>query len=84
MLGLSIVGTLFAMIALHTRACEVMLPILFLPISIPLIIAAVYATGQLIDGKSLKDISDYLILMGVFDAVFFSLTLIIFDSVVED
>ena len=84
MLGLSIIGTLFAMIALHTRACEVMLPILFLPISIPLIIAAVYATGQLIDGKSLKDISDYLILMGVFDAVFFSLTLIIFDSVVED
>ena len=83
-LGLSIIGTLFAMIALHTRACEVMLPLLFLPISIPLIIAAVYATGQLIDGKSLKDISDYLVLMGVFDTVFFSLTLIIFDSVVED
>jgi len=83
-LGLSIVGTLFSMIALHTRACEVMLPMLFLPVSIPLIIAAVYATAQLIDGKSLSDISDYLVFMGVFDVVFFVLTLIVFDYIVED
>ena len=84
MLGLSIVGTLFSMIALHTRAREVMLPILFLPVSIPLTIAAVYATAQLIAGKSLRDITDYLILMGIFDIVFFTLVLIIFDYVVED
>jgi len=83
-LGLSIVGTLFSMIALHTRACEVMLPVLFLPVSIPLTIAAVYATAQLIDGKSLSDISDYLVFMGVFDVVFFVLTLIVFDYIVED
>jgi heme exporter protein B len=83
-LGLSIVGTLFAMISLHTRAREVMLPMLFLPVSIPITIAAVYATAQLIDGKSLRDISDYLILMGVFDVAFFALTLIIFDYIVED
>lgn len=83
-LGLSIVGTLFSMIALHTRACEVMLPMLFLPVSIPLTIAAVYATAQLIDGKRLNDISDYLVLMGVFDVVFFVLTLIVFDYILED
>ena len=84
MLGLSIVGTLFSMIALHTRACEVMLPMLFLPLSIPLTIAAVYATAQLIDGKSLREISDYLVFMGVFDVVFFTLSLIVFDYIVED
>jgi len=84
MLGLSIVGTLFSMIALHTRAREVMLPILFLPVSIPLTIAAVYSTAQLIAGKGLRDIADYLTLMGIFDIVFFTLVLIIFDYVVED
>ena len=84
MLGLSIVGTLFSMIALHTRAREVMLPILFLPVSIPLTISAVYATAHLIAGKSLRDIADYLTLMGIFDIVFFTLVLIIFDYVVED
>lgn len=83
-LGLSIVGTLFAMITLHTRAREVMLPMLLLPVSVPLTIAAVYATAQLIDGKDLKDITDYLTLMGIFDIVFFALALIVFDYVVED
>jgi heme exporter protein B len=84
MLGLSIVGTLFSMIALHTRAHEVMLPLLFLPVSVPLTIAAVYATAQLIAGKSLGDIADYLTLIGVFDIVFFTLALIVFDYIVED
>jgi heme exporter protein B len=84
MLGLSIVGTLFGMIALHTRAREVMLPMLFLPVSIPLTIAAVQATAQLIDGKSLKDIADYLVLIGIFDVVFFVLALIVFDYIVEE
>src|SRR5712691_1492326 len=67
MLGLSIVGTLFWMITLHTRAREVMLPMLFLPVSVPLTIAVVYATDQLIAGKSFGDIADYLTLIGVFD-----------------
>jgi heme exporter protein B len=84
MLGLSIVGTLFGMIALHTRAREVMLPMLFLPVSIPLTIAAVQATAQLIDGKSLRDIADYLVLIGIFDVVFFVLALIVFDYIVEE
>ncbi len=84
MLGLSIVGTLFSMIALHTRACEVMLPMLFLPVSIPLTIAAVQATAQLIDGKSLRDIADYLVLIGIFDVVFFVLVLMVFDYIVEE
>ena len=83
-LGLSIVGTLFGMIALHTRAYEVMLPMLFLPVSIPLTIAAVQATAQLINGKSLRDIADYLILIGIFDVVFFVLVLMVFDYIVEE
>jgi heme exporter protein B len=83
-LGLSIVGTLFAMITLHTRAREVMLPMLFLPVSVPLTIASVYATAQLITGMTLRDVADYLSLLGVFDIVFFTLVLLIFDYIVED
>src|SRR5919197_4521329 len=84
MLGLSIVGTLFGMIALHTRACEVMLPMLFLPVSIPLTIAAVQATAQLIDGKGLRESADYLVLLGIFDVVCFFLALMVFDYIVEE
>ena len=84
MLGLSIVGTLFGMIALHTRAGEVMLPLLFLPVSIPLTIAAVQATAQVIEGKRLSEIADYLVFVGVFDVVFFVLVLMVFDYIVEE
>jgi heme exporter protein B len=83
-LGLSIVGTLFAMITLHTRAREVMLPMLFLPVSVPLTIASVYATAQLIGGMTLRDIADYISLIGVFDIVFFTLALLVFDHIVEE
>ena len=82
--GLSVLGTLFSLIVLNIRMREVMLPLLFLPVSVPLLIAAVYATGDLIDGRTLADVRDYLILMGVFDVVFLVLALLIFDYVVEE
>src|SRR5260370_15578493 len=44
-LGLAGVGTLFAAIAAHTRAREVMLPLLLFPIPVPVILATVKATG---------------------------------------
>ena len=84
MLGLSIVGTLFSMLAVHTRAREVMLPLLFLPISVPLTIAAVDATTDVIAGKSVADVADYLTLMGVYDIVFLVLALLVFDYVIEE
>ena len=82
--GLSVLGTLFSLIVLNIRMREVMLPLLFLPVSVPLLIATVYATGDLIDGRTLADVRDYLILMGVFDVVFLVLALLIFDYVVEE
>ena len=82
--GLSVLGTLFSLIVLNIRMREVMLPLLFLPVSVPLLIAAVYATDALIDGRTLADVRDYLILMGVFDVVFLVLALLIFDYVVEE
>jgi heme exporter protein B len=82
--GLSVLGTLFSLIVLNIRMREVMLPLLFLPVSVPLLIASVYATGDLIDGKTLADIRDYVILITVFDVVFLVLAMLIFDYVVEE
>ena len=82
--GLSVLGTLFSLIVLNIRMREAMLPLLFLPVSVPLFIAAVYSTGDLIDGKTLADIRDYVILITVFDVVFLVLAVLIFDYVVEE
>ncbi len=84
MLGFSAVGTFFSMLAVNTRTREVMLPLLFLPVSVPLTIGSVYATAALIEGKTLADITDYLTLMGVFDIVFVVLALLVFDYILEE
>ncbi len=47
--GYALVGTLLAAMAVNTRAREVMLPILLLPLVVPLLIAAVQATSGLLE-----------------------------------
>lgn len=84
MLGFSAVGTFFSLLAVNARTRDVMLPLLFLPVSVPLTIGSVYATTDLINGKALSDITDWLTLIGVFDIVFVVVALLIFDYVVEE
>jgi heme exporter protein B len=84
MAGLSLVGTLFATISMNTRTRGLLLPLLFLPLSVPLTIAAVYATTDLLQGKTLSDIGDYVTLMVVYDIVFLVLAVLVFDYVVEE
>ena len=43
-IGLATVGTLFASIAVNTKAREVMLPLLLFPVAIPIVIGAAGAT----------------------------------------
>lgn len=84
MLGFSAVGTFFSMLAVNARARDAMLPLLFLPVSVPLTIGSVYATADLIEGKTLADIADWLTLIGIFDIVFVVLGLLVFDYIVEE
>lgn len=82
--GFTAVGTLFAAIAVNTRAREVMLPVLLFPILVPVIIASVKATALVLDGKSWASSAPWLNLLLVFDVLFFVLSFLIFDYVVED
>jgi heme exporter protein B len=84
MAGLSLVGTLFSTMSMNTRTRGLLLPLLFLPLSVPLTISAVYATTDLLQGKRLADIGDYLTLMIVYDIVFLVLSVLVFDYVVEE
>ena len=63
LLGFSVLGTLFSAISVFTRAREVMLPILFLPLISPVIIAAVESSGEIFRGGDVFSIIDWLGLM---------------------
>jgi len=83
-LGFAGVGTLFSAIAVHTRAREVMLPILLFPIVVPLMIAAVKITGGLLDGQPLSEMRNWLNLLVGFDIIFLTVSYMTFDYVVEE
>jgi heme exporter protein B len=83
-LGFAGVGTLFSAMAVHTRSREVMLPVLLFPVMVPAMIAAVKATGGILDGRLFSEIAHWLRLLVVFDAVFLAISFMTFDYVVEE
>lgn len=83
-LGFASVGTLFAAMAVNTRAREVMLPILLFPIIVPVIIASVKATAFVLDGKPWSSIWPWVNMLVVFDVIFLAVCFVTFEYVVGE
>lgn len=83
-LGFASVGTLFSALAMNTKSREIMLPMLFIPIVVPIIIAAVVGTDLALRGGGWQDISKWIQLMLVFDLIAVVFCAFGFDYVAED
>jgi len=83
-LGFATVGTLFSAIAVQTRAREIMLPVLFFPIILPVLIGAVEVSSRAIGGGPGVGIGRWLPLLGIFDALFLVICPWVFSAVVEE
>ena len=82
--GFATVGTFFAGIAAQTRSREILLPVLFFPVIVPVIIAAVEATALALgSGPMLAVWTRWLPLLVVFDALFLVMCSWIFGFVFE-
>jgi heme exporter protein B len=80
--GFSSVGTLFSAIAVHTRMREVMLPVLLLPITVPVLIAAVETTAYALGAQ--EQVSFWFTLLVVYDIVFVTVSLLTFEYVLRE
>ncbi len=80
----STVGTIRSAMAANTRAREVMLPLLFFPVALPVILAAVEASGVLLGDAGLGETARWLSLLAAFDAIFLVACPSAFQVVVED
>ena len=76
------VGTLFAAIAANTRSREVMLPLLFFPAVVPVVIAAVEGSTAVLQGGSAFD--RWIPFLLAFDAVFLVVCPFAFQLVAEE
>jgi len=81
--GLAATGTLFGSMTVRTKARDLMLAIILLPLLAPTLLAAVAGTRELLGGAPLDELTDYLKLMGVFDFIFVTGGLGLFGTLIE-
>jgi heme exporter protein B len=81
--GFAALATLFAAVAVRTRAREVMLPLLLLPLLVPLLIGGVESTRAVLEG-GLAAARDGIAVLAAFDVVFAVAGWLLFAYVVRD
>ena len=83
--GLAAVGTTFAAISTSVRLRELMLPVLLFPIEIPLVLSLVEATtAVLLEADPLVTVRTWLQVCLGFNIIFTTLSLMLFDHLLED
>ena len=83
-IGYTVVGTLLASMAIQARTRDVLLPILLFPVAIPVLIAAVKASGGFLTGDVFSVILPWINLLIVYDVIFTAIAFMVFDYVVEE
>lgn len=83
-LGLAALGTSFAAMAAKTRAREVLLPLLLVPVAIPLLLAAVQCTGAVLRHEELSSVAIWLRLLLAFDVIFLAVGYLTFPAILEE
>ena len=83
-IGFSSIGTFFSAIATNTKSREIMMPMLFVPIVVPIIIAAVISTGTLLEGGGWNDISKWVQLIVVFDILSLVFSMLAFEQTLQE
>lgn len=83
--GLAVVGALLASIAVHTRARDLLLPLLLLPLTMPVVIGAASATKGLLSlPVDTSELGKWLAVLALYDLIFGLLAYAVFDFLMED
>lgn len=82
--GYVLIGALLASMAVQARTRDILLPILLFPVAIPLLVAAVKATGAFLAGVNLIEIQPWLLLLAAYDFIFLAVAFMAFDYIVEE
>jgi heme exporter protein B len=82
--GVAFAGTLFGAMTAKTRARDLVLASVLFPLLSPTLLSGVSASKELLSGQSLEQISDWLLLLSVFDFVALAGGVGLFETLVED
>jgi heme exporter protein B len=83
--GIAVLGSLLAVLALFARARELLLPVLFLPSLLPVVIAASGATHAITAGTNdLAEYRGYCLFLGVYAVIFGLVAYATYEHVFDD
>jgi heme exporter protein B len=87
-IGLALIGTLIAALAVQTRARDLLGPLLALPLLVPIVIGAARATSPLLAAVHPGQVGGppirWLLLLGLYDLVFGLIAYAVFEYLLED
>ncbi len=85
-IGLAATGTLISSMAVHSRARDLLGPLVLLPLVVPLMIAATGASQHLlaVGGPGYERFGTWLAVLGLYDLVFLLVGYAVFDFLLED
>jgi heme exporter protein B len=83
--ALAVIGTLVSAIAIHTRARDMISPIIGLPLLLPALIATARASAPVLARRSAgSPPGKWLLILALYDVVFALLSYAVFDFLLED
>jgi heme exporter protein B len=83
--GIAVIGALVGAIAVQTRARDLLVPLLALPLLVPVVIGGAEACAPLLtEGAAAALPARWPLVLGLYDAVFGMLSYALFDFLVED
>jgi heme exporter protein B len=85
-LGFAATGTLISSMAVNSRARDLLTPLVLLPLTVPLMIAATGASEPLlaVGGPDYDRVGTWLLVLGLYDLVFLLVGYAVFDFLLED
>jgi heme exporter protein B len=83
-LGFCAIGTLLSSLSSNLKTREIMLPILLYPLIVPVVIAVVRMTGQILSGESLGTMMNWVGLTVAFDIIFIGVSILTIDHILEE
>jgi len=85
-LGLAFTGTLISSMAVNSRARDLLVPLVLLPLAVPLMIAATGASEPLLalGGPAYERFGTWLMVLGLYDLIFGLVGYAVFDFLLED
>jgi heme exporter protein B len=82
--GIVAPGTLYAAMTARLSSQQVVLPLLLFPLVVPPILAAVKATDLVLEGDAMNQLPAWLGLLVAFDAIYWSLSGVLFGKVLDE